>query len=305
MATNKPWSAAELALVRTWTEEGRDSAQIEAAFIECGIDRTQKAIQRIRARNSWYMKIPASPVSIEQPPVMEGDALLLFDIHSPCHDKDWMDRVISLALKWGIRQVGIGGDLVDFGIFSIFEQTGAYDVQTEIVTTENILKALESCFDTIIYSAGNHEARLSRKTGWLLPLEDAVRLFVRSGKTTFTRSYWWTLISGGEEYRIEHPANTSTTQMMIPSKLAAKYQRHVIAGHGHLWGQGRDISGNFWGIDSGICADPERLDYYVMRHNTRPAMQQGAVIVKDGIPILLSPYNISAYEAMQQPARHT
>lgn len=298
MATNKPWSAAELALVRTWTEEGRDSAQIEAAFIECGIDRTQKAIQRIRARNSWYMKIPASPVSIEQPPVMEGDALLLFDIHSPCHDKDWMDRVISLALKWGIRQVGIGGDLVDFGIFSIFEQTGAYDVQTEIVTTENILKALESCFDTIIYSAGNHEARLSRKTGWLLPLEDAVRLFVRSGKTTFTRSYWWSLESGGESFYIEHPRNASVSQTMVPARLAAKYHKHVIAGHGHLQGTGHDVSGRYWAIDAGICADPERLEYYQMQHTIRPAMMQGAVIVKDGIPYALCPQNIAGYEAM-------
>jgi len=282
-----------------WTEQGLNSAQIAEACAEHGVARTQKAIQRIQARNGWYMKIPASPVKMERPPVMEGDALLLFDIHSPCHDKAWMDRLIALALKWGIKQVGIGGDLVDFGVFSVFEQTGAYDVQTEITVTENILKALESCFDTIIYSAGNHESRLSRKTGWLLPLESAVRLFIRSGKTTFTRSYWWTLVSGGQEYRIEHPGNASASQTMVPAKLAAKYHTHMIAGHGHLWGQGRDVSGTWWGIDSGICADPERLDYYVMRHNTRPAMQQGAVIVREGIPILLHPDNIAIYEGMK------
>ena len=45
-------------------------------------------------------------------------------------------------------------------------------------------------------------------------------------------------------------------------------------------------------------ADPERIEYYQMQHTTRPAMQQGAVIVRNGIPILLSPHNIAAFEAM-------
>ena len=243
--------------------------------------------------------MPVSPVQLETPPVMEGDALLLFDIHSPCHDAKWIDRCVSLALKWGVNQCGIGGDLVDFTAFSIFAKSDAYDVQTEIVVTESILKALESAFDKIMYSAGNHEIRLSRRTDWMLPVETAVRLFVKDGKTTFTRSYWWTLESGGESYYIEHPRNASINQTIVPAKLAAKYHKNVIAGHGHLQGTGHDVSGRYVAIDSGMCADPDRLEYYQMQHTTRPAMMQGAVIVRDGIAFALCPQNMAGYERMR------
>jgi len=281
-----------------WTEQGLNSAEIAAECAERGITRTQKAIQRIRERKGWHAKVQASPVKPELPPVLEGDALLLFDIHSPCHDARWINRCVDLALRWGVHQCGIGGDLVDFTAFSIFAKSDAYDVQAEIIATEQILKALESAFDELVYCNGNHEVRLSRLTGWMLPVETAVRLFMRDGKTVFTRSYWFTLESGGESFYIEHPRNASVSQTMVPARLAAKYHKHVIAGHGHLWGQGRDVSGQFWAIDSGICADPERIEYYQMQHTTRPAMQQGAVIVRNGIPILLSPHNIAAFEAM-------
>ena len=284
--------------MQMWTEQGRDSAEIAAECAERGIARTQKAIQRLKARRGWHMKVPPSPVQLDKPPVMEGDALLLFDVHSPCHDARWINRVVDLALKWNVNKLGLGGDLVDFTAFSIFEKSDAYSVQEEIVVTEQIIKAFECAFDEIVYCNGNHEARLSRRTDWMLPVETAVRLFIRSGKTTFTRSYWFTLISGGEEFYIEHPANTSVNQTIVPAKLAAKYQKHVIAGHGHLWGMGRDVSGQYWAIDAGVCADPDRIEYYQMRHSTRPAMQQGAVIVRDGTPLLLSPHNIAAFEAM-------
>lgn len=280
------------------TEQGQTSAQIAQEFATRDILRTQKAIQRIQARKGWRYKVPVSPVKLEQPPTLQGDALLLFDIHSPCHDARWINRCIDLALRWGVHKCGLGGDLVDFTAFSIFQKSDAYDVQEEIIVTENILKGLEAAFDEVLYSAGNHEARLSRRTDWLLPVETAVRLFLRDGKTTFTRSYWFSLESGGQSFYVEHPRNASVSQTMVPAKLAAKYHKHVIAGHGHLWGQGRDVSGQFWAIDAGICADPARLEYYQMQHTVRPAMQQGAVIVRDGIPVLLSPHNIAAYEAM-------
>ena len=298
MSLRQPWTPAEELLCQTLTEQGRDSAEIAATFAGRGIARTQKAIMRLKARKGWHGKVTESPVVLATPPVLRGDALLLFDVHSPCHDAAWINRCVELALRWGIHKLGIGGDLVDFTAFSVFAKSSEYDVATEIAATESILHTLETCFDEVVYSAGNHEQRLSRLTDWLLPVETAVRLFLRDGKTTFTRSFWFTLESGGESFYVEHPRNTSVSQTLVPARLAAKYHTHVIAGHGHLWGQGRDVSGRYWAIDAGICADPERLEYYQMQHTVRPAMQQGAVIVRGGVPVLLSPGNIALYEAL-------
>ena len=296
------WTPAEDALAQLLTEQGRDSAEIAATFAERGIARTQKAIQRRRERMQWHARVAESPVKLDAPPTLKGDALLLFDVHSPCHDAAWVNRCVDLALSWGVRKLGIGGDLVSFDAFSIFARSDAYDAGTEIRVTEGILRALEANFDEIVYSNGNHEMRLSRRTDWLLPVETAVRLFLKDGKTTFTRSHWFTLESGGESFYVEHPKNAAVMQTSVPAKLAAKYHTHVIGGHGHLWGQGRDVSGRYWAIDAGICADPARLEYYQMQHTTRPAMCQGAVIVKGGIPYLLSPANIAGYEALRLAA---
>ena len=297
MTSTQPWTPAEALLCQTLTEQGYDSAEIARVFAERGITRTQKAIMRLKSRKGWHGKVPESPVRLSSPPVLRGDALLLFDVHSPCHDAEWINRCVDLARRWGVRKLGVGGDLVDFTAFSAFQKSGEYDVATEIAATARILETLESCFDEVVYSAGNHEVRLSRLTDWLLPVESAVRLFLKAGKTTFTRSFWFTLESGGETFYIEHPRNVSVNQTIVPARLAAKYSVHVIAGHGHLWGQGRDVSGRYWAIDAGICADPERLEYYQMQHNVRPAMQQGAVIVRQGVPVLLSPANIRLYES--------
>ena len=280
-----------------------DSAQIAARFEQQGIRRTQKAIQRRRERLGVHAQVAESPVpKLGPPPTMHGDALLLFDIHCPCHDAVWINRVIDLALRWGIRKVGIGGDLVDFDTFTSFERNPAFDVEVELRSAENIISALESCFDEVVYSCGNHEVRLSRRTDWLLPVQDAVKLFVRSGKTTFTRSHWFILESGGQRFHVEHPGNYSGHATLVPKRLCSKYLCHVVAGHGHTWGIGRDVSDTWYGVDAGICADPERLAYAVERHNTRPAMQQGAVIVRGGEPILLSPTNIAVYEQMELAA---
>lgn len=294
MSKSQPWSPSEDALCRMLVEQGKTSADIADIFADQGIQRTQRAIMVRSYRQGWRAHMPPSPVVIEPPPTMEGDALLLFDIHSPCHDARFIDACIDLALKMGIKKCGIGGDLVDFNAFSFFQKAG-FDVDAEIDTTEKILSALESIFDEIVYSNGNHEDRLSRLTGWLLPVQQAVRLFMRTDKTTFSRAYWFTLISGGEKYYIEHPKNVSAHATVVPKALAAKYHCHVIAGHGHLWGESKDISGEYRAIDSGVCADPQRIEYYMMRHSVRPAMCQGAVIVKDGVPLLLDPEKVKVY----------
>ena len=83
---------------------------------------------------------------------------------------------------------------------------------------------------------------------------------------------------------------------MIPAKLCAKFGCHVIAGHGHTWGMTRSDCGRYWAIDSGICADPKRMEFGSIEHNTRPVQMRGAVIVRGGIPILLCPENITVYE---------
>ena len=298
------WTPAEVHILTLHVERGDNAEQTSQALREAGFDRSHQAVRRYLQRHpEIHARVAPSPVRcIDRPPVLKGDALLLFDVHAPCHDAAWVNRLVDLALKWGIRKVGIGGDLVDFNAFSVFQRSEDFDVEDEIASAEQIVRTLEMAFDEVVYSAGNHESRIARKTDWMLPVETAVRLFLRSGKTTFTRSYWFSLESGGKEWYVEHPRNVSVNPTVIPARLAAKYHKNVVAGHGHLAGLARDVSGRYWAVDSGMCASPERLDYYMMQHNTRPAMVQGAVIIRDGVPVLLTPDNVGLYESMRLAA---
>jgi hypothetical protein len=296
----KSWGDDEAAICRMLTEQGASSREVSRELRERGFHRIPSAVRNKNYEEGWHPSIPDSPVPLGQPPPrIEGNALLLFDIHSPCHDKDWLDRVISLAMKWGITNVGIGGDLVDFDAFSTFQRSGDFDADTEIVVTEKILQTLEGCFDEVLYSNGNHEMRLPRQTGWMLPVESAVKMFLHSGKTTFSSAFWFEVESGGQKFLAEHPKNASQIPVTVARDMCSVYLRNIIAGHGHDWGMVLDRSGTFWGIASGIGGSPLRMAYITRRHGRRPLPQQGAVIIRDGCTYLLGSLNIAGYERMR------
>ncbi len=63
--------------------------------------------------------IPESPYPVyDNPLVMRGDALVLPDPEIPFHHAEFLNRVIELALHWGITQCVIGGDAVHFNSLS-------------------------------------------------------------------------------------------------------------------------------------------------------------------------------------------
>lgn len=298
MSTN--WSPSELLLLRTLVQQCKNDAEIATVFREERIRRTYKAIQRMRQRQGWHAMIAANPSCaprFDKPLHIEADrALLMFDPHAPFHDADWCNRVIGLALSYDVDTAAVAGDLVDFTAFSKWGRQERVEAEDEIASAIQFIKALCASFKRLIYSAGNHENRLPRITGNLLALRNTMEMFINGTHTEVTDYHWFELISGGEKYYIEHPKNASINATVVPKKLASKYLCHVVAGHGHLWGITRDPSNSFWCIDSGVCADPERLAYTRKVHSTRPKEVQDAVLILDGIPILLSPDNIQWYE---------
>ena len=221
------------------------------------------------------------------------------DVHCPFHDAHWMDRVIGLALKRGVRQVILAGDFADFNAFSSFGRDVGIDADAELDALSALMDALIATFERVYYIAGNHDVRplrVLKDAGLSAPA--LMRLFAPrpDDKHFFTSDYHWCrLTSGGVPWQIEHPKNASVNATIVPKALAAKYGCHVIGTHGHTWGMTRDVSGRYFAVDSGICADPLRLGYTQLIHNTRPLQQQGAVIVQDGLPLLVSPQTMALY----------
>jgi hypothetical protein len=205
---------------------------------------------------------------------------------------------MALADKWHVGTVGIGGDLVDFSAFSKFGRQLGIEASDEIDAATHIISTLTANFDRVVYSGGNHEMRLIRQVDHLLDLSLVMGLFVASPRVTITDYHWFELISAGQAFYVEHPKNASIHATIVPKKLCAKFHKHVVAGHGHTWGMAQDDSGQYWAIDAGICADDSKIAYAQQVHSTRPAMQRGAVMILDGVPVLLSPRNMAIYEKM-------
>ncbi len=300
------WSAAEVALLRRHVQDGKRVDEIVELFARDGISRTYKAIERklqkLRAvePGTWREQVKPNPPGARRwnkPVRAEADRwLLLFDLHCPFHDAHWLNRLIDLALRERVTAVGIGGDLVDWTAFGKYGRQLEVEAEDEIRSTEQVLSALAGSFPTVVYAAGNHEMRICRSLGQAVGVERAAHLFVTRENVQITEYHWFEAVSAGVTYQCEHPRNASVMPCSVPRALAAKFGRHIVAGHGHAWGQAHDVSGRYWAIDAGVCADPERLSYVQLEHNTRPVVNQGACLLLDGTPVLLSPANIAAYE---------
>jgi len=294
------WTPAETALARRLFEEGKDAQQICEIFREEGIHRTHQSIRRKKQREGWHALIADAPTPRFDEPlhVIADRALILPDPHAPFHDAHWCNRVIALALRYGCDTVAVPGDLVDFTAFSKWGRQERVEAEDEIRAARDLLHVLATDFEHVIYGGGNHEMRLPRITGNLLELRDTMDMFVRDSNVLTTDYHWFELESGGQTFYVEHPKNASVIPARVPAKLVEKLGCHVIGAHGHQWGMVRDVSGRFWCIDSGVCCDPLKLAYIQKVHNTRPRVYQGAVIVREGVPILLGPDNIAFYETM-------
>lgn len=287
--TRKTWTEDELVILREMTAAGFTAAEIGKR-----LGRTVYSVDAARKQNGITQRLVAADSPVYPGLArLEGDALIVADVHIPCHDQEFLERLVDLAVRWGIKNLGIAGDLLDFETLSDLDHYSDVEISvtSQIEAASRMLTILGTEFDNIVYCAGNHERRLLRRLDTVDTLAEAMRLWTPE-RVQMTDYQWFTAVSGGEAYQVEHPCNISAIPAQVARGLAAKYHRNVIAGHGHLWGLTRDVSGRYWAIDSGVVCDPKRLAWVQKKHTTRPQMLQGAVIIRDGLPVLLSPEHV-------------
>lgn len=256
--------------------------------------RVQEFIAGLKGEGKWP-PAPCPAISGSRKPKKldsvhwTGDALVLPDPHVPYHDGRFISRCVSLARAWGIQQCVIDGDLFDFAALSKWKANETEMLEVELEAGERFIDGLADSFQKILVLMGNHDERLRRVLDKRLTAERLMRLFTTKANVSMSGYHYMTLTSGGQEWRITHPRNSSVIPVGVARRLADKHQQNIVAGHGHLWGQATSTSGRWIAIDSGMCGDPERIGYNMEEDNVRPAMVQGAVIVRDSHGWLLHP----------------
>ena len=214
-------------------------------------------------------------------PVIKGSCLVIADLQIPFQDGQFLLKVLDLANKWNVTQGLSAGDFFNEAAFtSLPTKPSNRDWKEEAGIAENVYKAMLRYVPDWLFILGNHDAYILRELSNQLTHTDILKLSNISASNT---DYYWCIIEDKQhnKWRVSHPKNTSTVHGKVPQGLAHKYKMNVIAGHGHLAAMSPDDTGEFCCIDSGICCDPELLDYVNERDNLRPKMNQGAVILKE------------------------
>jgi len=227
----------------------------------------------------------------DAPPAIVGDAVIVCDLQIPFHDAEFIDHILGLAHAWGIKQGVVAGDMLNETAFSFFGHRPEDTWDEERTIARSLMASMVEAVPDWLMLAGNHDMHLIKLMAEQGHMEDLL-LLLSQPKGFRTTEYYTCIINGN--WRISHPRNCSVIHGRVPGFLARKFQCNIAAGHGHLVGLNMDDSGQWVTVDIGICADPSRLDYANLRDNTRPAMNQGALILKMGVggqchPYLLSP----------------
>lgn len=265
-------------------------------------------------------------VAYNEPPEIEGDALVIPDAEIPFHHAEFMNRVLDLADAWGIKQMVAAGDLLHMDSLSGWEPSWyASNSSLSAKAEEKLLdfaKTLPSRKQAdlieLIVDSARYEGR-----GYSTEMQEA-RHVLKSINDLFDPIVY---IMGNHEGRFLRTINAPTEpsellrMMQLDSgrwviapyyycilrsggrvirithpktaadnaarALAGQYLMDVLMGHSHKLLWGWDTSGTFYAIHMGHCVDEMRLAYAAQRDAKRYYHKLGAVIVRDGYPWLL------------------
>ncbi len=262
----------------------------------------------ILARSKRYQPVLAGKAPILRDwKSLSGDSLILSDLHMPKHDSSFLNQVLDVAVAWDLSQLVLAGDVYDMDALSVFDKERAEPTtEEELKEGSEILCRLARRFDRILWIAGNHDTRLVKRAIKALGIsgERAWGMMQAVDKIEISPYHHCRLLSGsGPTWLIEHPKNASQTPGAVGEKLAAKFLCNIVVAHGHTVGVRRDRSGRFTIIDSGGGFHLDKLEYVSLEHGTRPAMNQGAVLIAGGVGYLLDPLNCD-WDLLHWMGRH-
>lgn len=264
--------------------------------------------------------------SYKEPLIMTGDALVLPDLEMPFHNAEFINKVLWLAEKWGIKQCILAGDVLHFDSLTGWdpswhnENRGGITAEAEKELMKEAEKLPAKYREQFIQKIA--EVGIKTEQDGLTTELDIARRELRSISKLFTEVHF---LLGNHEGRYLRALETAISpkellrnleqmtwkiapyyfsyldtvrgryQIEHPKgsaegtaqQLASKFHAHIIMGHSHLLDFSWDISGKFYAIHAGHCVDESRLPYASQRHTTKREHKPGAVIVKDGYPYLL------------------
>jgi len=247
--------------------------------------------------NQRWINAPTTKVYDDYWKLNWDEFICACDTHSPHLNEKLFNRMLEVAEKYKIKNFIHPGDFFDENTFSSFD-VDAEDMvgwDEEINYSRKILKALKGVFKNNYFSMGSHDIRF-----W--------RMMLKQSKVThFDLPFKMTGVDGinvsryrfaeiNHEWRLTHPKNVVKVGGLPAVRLAAKFNRSIVFGHGHWAGITRDPSGKHYLVAPGCLCDPKRLAYVNLWDTSHDMMTCAfLVVVEKTKPILFfedSPWQV-------------
>jgi hypothetical protein len=228
-------------------------------------------------------------------PVIYGNCIVVGDIHIPTtfwELAELVDTVADLHLE-NPRTLIIAGDFINADALSRYPPTVPMpSLEEELAIARDMLSTWSQTFDSIIIIMGNHEMRIFKQLYGSIGETEVKSLFATGLRDIVQVYNIGQVIVKHEDitWRITHPAAYSKIKGRVADKLAQKHQMNIISHHEHHLLQSRDEFDNYTIINNGGLHDHEKMAYVSQVDNTRPVMNNGFVMLRDGYPYMFTPY---------------
>lgn len=220
-----------------------------------------------------------------------GAGAVTADWHHPLTDYALVNTFIEQArdLK-ATNYLLVAGDWFNIDSLSQFDfkQEGA-ELEADMFGSTIAMEALFKTFKHVVFSWGNHDARIHKTLGYKVPFARAMemmftdldpKLMKRITFTNLDHVYIDTPQRG--RYLFAHPATYNSVPLTSAIKLASKYLCNVLTGHSHHTALGYDRSGKYVVGELGGFFDAAQTQY-LQRTTSFPTWTNGyGFLSKDG-----------------------
>lgn len=240
-----------------------------------------------RGRLLWWpgIRVHLDEDGLEDYVVVEGDTMIVSDLEIPHHDAELLGYLVSVAMKFGIKQLVIAGDFLALDSESPFaaeEGIEEWTLADETWAGKDVLEGLFQWFERIVLVKGNHEQRGTRKRelGFIHGLRNQ---WGDLGDLEVSLYKWCAVQSGGEAWRIEHFGNYAKVPGSVARERALIEDSHVAGGHTHHMSWSVALNGKHQAVDLGHCTR-ERTRYYKTVNGTtrHPKWVAGFWMIREG-----------------------
>lgn len=252
-----------------------------------GITRNSVAgrIRDHKAKDKRYRLFDT--VALGTPITLQGDSLIVGDVHVPTTDYAFAGLVTRVAAKHNVKRLIVAGDMFNMDSFSTYDAVvDQPSWHQERDAARQLFHDWLDWFDEIVIIMGNHDRRLQKWAGGQLDETDIFGMVATSPKIRTSNYGYLTVKTSQGDYMVTHSKNYSINQLTVANELAQKYQCHMITHHEHHTALGWDRFGRYVLVNNGGLFDQSQMAYVVLDSGKNPVMKNSFCMLKNGVPRL-------------------